>query len=151
MFCFRARTLCLARHALVATMNLGSPAVLNSGCPPPCSLASICHVRAAGYDVRPPRVLNHINGNVIDEQYEEACQRAHDGTIAAIVTSMGGQLGAVAIIRISGPSAVAITSRIFRPGRKSTNGKSSVWKPKSHFVQYGTLLDLTGELVDEVC
>lgn len=71
-------------------------------------------------------------------------------TIAAIVTALGGQPSAVGIVRLSGPSAVSIATRIFRPARKKNNLKSLSWQPRSHFVEYGTVVDANGNLVDEV-
>lgn len=75
-------------------------------------------------------------------------------TIAAIVTSLGGPPAAVGIVRLSGPSAVAIACRVFRPARtkkrKSLNGGSSSWRPASHVVEYGVVSDPHGNVVDEV-
>eukprot|EP00250_Pteridium_aquilinum_P015158 c22417_g1_i1 orf=42-1754(+) len=72
-------------------------------------------------------------------------------TIAAIVTPVGGQHGAVEIIRLSGPSAIAIVRTLFVPGRRSKHGKPRLsWNPVSHMVEYGTLMDASGGLVDEV-
>lgn len=75
-------------------------------------------------------------------------------TIAAIVTSLGGPPAAVGIVRLSGPSAVAIVGRVFRPARtkkrKSLNGCSSSWRPASHVVEYGVVSDPHGNVVDEV-
>ncbi|CAI9093945.1 OLC1v1029561C1 [Oldenlandia corymbosa var. corymbosa] len=70
-------------------------------------------------------------------------------TIAAIVTSLGGPAAAVGIVRLSGPSAVAIVGRLFRPSSKKRK-TSSTWKPKSHFVQHGEVLDSQGNVIDEV-
>ncbi|KAK2978559.1 hypothetical protein RJ640_006678, partial [Escallonia rubra] len=76
-------------------------------------------------------------------------------TIAAIVTSMGGPPGAVGIVRLSGPSAVAIVARVFSPVVKKEKGrrrrrKKSGWLPMSHVVEYGMVLDHDGNVVDEV-
>ncbi|KAK3001004.1 hypothetical protein RJ639_021735 [Escallonia herrerae] len=74
-------------------------------------------------------------------------------TIAAIVTSMGGPPGAVGIVRLSGPSAVAIVARVFSPVVKKEKGrgrKKSGWLPTSHVVEYGVVLDHDGNVVDEV-
>lgn len=70
-------------------------------------------------------------------------------TIAAIVTSLGGPAAAVGIVRLSGPSAVAIVRRLFIP-RSKKKRKSSLWTPKSHFVEYGVVLDCEGNVIDEV-
>ncbi|KAL4197549.1 hypothetical protein AMTRI_Chr04g251690 [Amborella trichopoda] len=73
-------------------------------------------------------------------------------TIAAIVTSLGGEPSAVGIVRLSGSSAVAIAGRVFTPARKKKNRSKGpfVWEPKSHFVEYGVVLDREGNIVDEV-
>ncbi|WOL08680.1 hypothetical protein Cni_G17433 [Canna indica] len=73
------------------------------------------------------------------------------GTIAAIVTSMGGGPAAVGIVRLSGPTAVDIVARVFRPARRSKEGSCVFsWKPRSHFVEYGFAVDRKGNVIDEV-
>ncbi|KAK7311603.1 hypothetical protein RJT34_09854 [Clitoria ternatea] len=64
-------------------------------------------------------------------------------TIAAIVTSLGGPPSAVGIVRLSGPHAVSILGRVFRPAR-------TTWRPTSHVVEYGVVLDSEGNVIDEV-
>ncbi|KAI8004249.1 tRNA modification GTPase MnmE [Camellia lanceoleosa] len=73
---------------------------------------------------------------------------ASSSTIAAIVTSLGGPPGAVGIVRLSGPSAVAIVGGVFRSAKKK--GKSSGWRPTSHVVEYGVVSDRHGNIIDEV-
>ncbi|RYR41938.1 hypothetical protein Ahy_A08g038376 isoform B [Arachis hypogaea] len=68
-------------------------------------------------------------------------------TIAAIVTSLGGPPAAVGIVRLSGPSAVSVAGRVFRPAKRSKNND---WKPTSHVVEYGVVLDSEGNVIDEV-
>ena len=66
-----------------------------------------------------------------------------DDTIAAIATPVGA--GGIGIVRLSGPSALRIASRVFRPH----NG-SEVTRQRSHTFKYGTVIDpQTGEAVDE--
>ncbi|EFJ26450.1 hypothetical protein SELMODRAFT_97275, partial [Selaginella moellendorffii] len=66
-------------------------------------------------------------------------------TIAAIVTPLCGKQGAVAIVRMSGPSAVSVAQAIFRPLRKKK------WIPQSHRVVYGTIIEYPKEtIIDEV-
>jgi tRNA modification GTPase len=65
-------------------------------------------------------------------------------TIAAIVTSLGGPPAAVGIVRLSGPHAVSIAGRVFRPSVRNT------WQPTSHVVEYGVVLDSDGNVIDEV-
>ncbi|KAJ9567528.1 hypothetical protein OSB04_003494 [Centaurea solstitialis] len=69
-------------------------------------------------------------------------------TIAAIVTSLGGQASAVGIVRLSGPSAVDIAGRVFRPSKRRK--KDLPWQPTSHVVEYGVVCDSCGNVVDEV-
>jgi len=68
---------------------------------------------------------------------------ANSTTIAAIVTSLGGPPAAVGIVRLSGPHAVSIAGRVFRPARNT-------WRPTSHVVEYGVVLDSDGNVIDEV-
>ncbi|XP_058218719.1 uncharacterized protein LOC131329553 isoform X2 [Rhododendron vialii] len=77
---------------------------------------------------------------------------ASSSTIAAIVTSLGGPPGAVGIVRLSGPSAVSIVARLYRPTtkKKRNMGKAPDWRPKSHVVEYGVLLDRHENVIDEV-
>ncbi|KAF5784660.1 putative small GTP-binding protein [Helianthus annuus] len=70
-------------------------------------------------------------------------------TIAAIVTSLGGQASAVGIVRLSGPTAVSIAGRVFRPLKKRKR-KNVSWQPTSHVVEYGVVCDSHGNVVDEV-
>lgn len=95
-----------------------------------------------------------------DRRFSEPEQPLHNqnqnqnSTIAAIVTSLGGPPGAVGIVRLSGPSAVSIVSRVFRPIKSSKKKKksfgSSLWRPISHVVQYGVVLDPLANVLDEV-
>lgn len=77
-------------------------------------------------------------------------------TIAAIVTSLGGPPAAVGIVRLSGPTAVDIAGRVFFPAKKkkkqekSFDSGSASWRPTSHVVEYGVVLDSRGNVVDEV-
>lgn len=66
-------------------------------------------------------------------------------TIVAIVT--GGQQGAVSIIRLSGPDAVDIAKKVFVP---QTGGKNGTWDPVSHRIYYGTVVDESASIIDEV-
>ncbi|KAI4375107.1 hypothetical protein MLD38_013017 [Melastoma candidum] len=66
------------------------------------------------------------------------------GTIAAIVTSVGGAVG---IVRLSGPSSVGIVGKVFRPLKKR---RRRSWRPTSHVVEYGVVQDSCGHVVDEV-
>ncbi|CAN6542690.1 unnamed protein product [Malus baccata var. baccata] len=83
-----------------------------------------------------------------DERVLSGSQKLEStATIAAIVTSLGGPPGAVGIVRLSGPSAVAIVGRVFRPMKKKTK---KAWRPTSHVVEYGVVKDPNGNVVDEV-
>lgn len=70
-------------------------------------------------------------------------------TIAAVVTSLGGPPAAVGIVRLSGPSSVGIVGRLFRPKSKKKRN-DSIWKPRSHVVEYGAVMDADGNVIDEV-
>ncbi|KAK4341428.1 hypothetical protein RND71_039929 [Anisodus tanguticus] len=71
-------------------------------------------------------------------------------TIAVIVTSLGGPAARVGIIRLSGPSAVTIVGRVFRPKVKKKKRSASEWRPKSHVIEYGVVSDSHGNVIDEV-
>lgn len=87
-------------------------------------------------------------GNVDDESFDDADRFQSSSTIVAIVTPIGGPPGAVGIVRLSGPNAVEVARRVFR--RKKTSSDSNSWRPKSHFVEYGVVIDSKGNVVDEV-
>ncbi|XP_061365340.1 uncharacterized protein LOC133308687 [Gastrolobium bilobum] len=76
-------------------------------------------------------------------EYVEGGVHATTSTIAAIVTSLGGPPAAVGIVRLSGPSAVSIVGRVFRPAKNT-------WQPTSHVVEYGVVSDSDGNVIDEV-
>ena len=61
-------------------------------------------------------------------------------TICAISTSQG--VGAIAIIRISGPDSIEIVNKIFK-------GKD-LKKVKSHTINYGYIVDKNNKVIDEV-
>ena len=66
-----------------------------------------------------------------------------EDTISAVTTPLG--LGAVGIVRLSGPSSLALAEQMFRPA----SGKPF----RSYAVRtmvYGTVVDETGAPVDEV-
>lgn len=64
-------------------------------------------------------------------------------TICAIATPSGGALG---IIRVSGPKAIAVTSHIFKP-----KGNAPLHKKKSSTLTFGNIIDPQNqEIIDEV-
>lgn len=63
-----------------------------------------------------------------------------DSTIAAIASPPG--LGAVSLLRLSGPDAVAVAARVFR-GRQA-----GAWVPRHQ--HFGRVVDAEGEVLDEV-
>lgn len=67
-----------------------------------------------------------------------------DSTICAVATPSGGALG---VIRISGPEAIDIANEIFCP---IGNRTLELRYRKSHTLAYGTIVDETGEMLDEV-
>ncbi|XP_062191286.1 uncharacterized protein LOC133895112 [Phragmites australis] len=72
--------------------------------------------------------------------------RSAPGTIAAIVTSLGGGSAAVGVVRLSGPDAVAVADRVFRPAGRAP----APWRPRSHLAEYGLALGAEGNVIDEV-
>lgn len=64
-------------------------------------------------------------------------------TICAISTAPG--VGGIAVIRISGPQAIAITDKIF----KNKKGTSLQQQP-THTAKYGTIYAPNGDIVDDV-
>ena len=63
-------------------------------------------------------------------------------TICAIATAQGGAIG---VIRVSGPEAIEITSRIFTP-----IGGKSLDERKPYTLSFGKILSAEGEIIDEV-
>ena len=63
------------------------------------------------------------------------------------MAATGDQGGAVAILRLSGPDAVAVAGNIFRPSGSRTC--LQLWQPESHRIYHGHILDSEGRLVDE--
>lgn len=61
-----------------------------------------------------------------------------EDTICAVATSLG--VGAISIIRLSGPDAINITNSIF---------SNDITKIKTHSIKYGHIVD-NGEVIDEV-
>ena len=63
-------------------------------------------------------------------------------TICAIATAQGGAIG---VIRVSGPEAIEITSRIFTP-----IGGKPLDERKPYTLTFGKILSSEGEIIDEV-
>lgn len=89
-----------------------------------------------------------VSPGISSHEAERVQNTTSASTIAAIVTSLGGPPGAVGIVRLSGPSAVAIVARVFRPA--TIKNKKNSWRPISHVVEYGVVLDPHGNVLDEV-
>ena len=64
-------------------------------------------------------------------------------TIVALATPSGGAIG---VIRLSGPSAIAIANNLFRATRKD----SALLEAKANTLQYGVLRSKDGEELDDV-
>jgi len=62
-----------------------------------------------------------------------------EDTIAAIATPLGN--GAIGIVRMSGPHAVSIIQKVFRPHKNHFS---------SHHIYYGHIVDKKEEIIDEV-
>ncbi len=67
-----------------------------------------------------------------------------DDTIAAIATPLGE--GGLAVVRVSGPQALAIADKMFLPVGKSSQKPSAA---TSHTIQYGKIVR-GGKIIDEV-
>jgi tRNA modification GTPase len=67
-----------------------------------------------------------------------------DDTIAAIATPLGE--GGLAVIRVSGPAALAVAEKVFRPAGKQAIGPVDA---PSHTIHFGRVF-LRGQVVDEV-
>jgi len=91
-------------------------------------------------------------GKVVDDAFDKVDRFQSSSTIVAIVTPIGGPPGAVGIVRLSGPKAVEVARRVFRSAKKTKKKESDsdTWRPKSHFVEYGAVVDSNGNVVDEV-
>ena len=63
-------------------------------------------------------------------------------TICAIATAPGGALG---VIRVSGPDAIAFTEKIFKPFKGV-----ALSQRKAHTLSFGNIISSEGEIVDEV-
>ena len=63
-------------------------------------------------------------------------------TICAIATAQGGAIG---VIRVSGPEAIGITSRIFTPV-----GGKPLDERKPYTLAFGKIHSAEGEIIDEV-
>ena len=63
-------------------------------------------------------------------------------TICAIATAPGGAIG---VIRVSGPEAIAVTDKIFKPLRGD-----ALADRKSHTLTFGNIVSSQGETIDEV-
>lgn len=65
-------------------------------------------------------------------------------TIAAISTAPG--VGGIAVLRVSGPDAITICTKIFRPVSASTDLQSL----RANMAVLGSIADADGEIIDEV-
>ncbi|ESQ27319.1 hypothetical protein EUTSA_v10018349mg [Eutrema salsugineum] len=92
----------------------------------------------------------------VDDAFDNVDRFQSSSTIVAIVTPIGGPPGAVGIVRLSGPKAVEVARRVFRSAKKrmkktsDCSADSYSWRPTSHFVEYGVVVDSKGNVVDEV-
>ncbi|CAF2205449.1 unnamed protein product [Brassica napus] len=90
------------------------------------------------------------SNDAFDNQFQSS------STIAAIVTPVGGPPGAVGIVRLSGDKAVEVAGRVFRSAKRrrrkeeESDCSEDSWRPRSHFVEYGVVVDSKGSVVDEV-
>lgn len=63
-----------------------------------------------------------------------------ESTIAAIATPPG--IGAISIIRVSGPESIFLCDKIFR-------GKTKLTEAKSHTIHYGKIVSSENEIIDD--
>ena len=84
---------------------------------------------------------------------QQAQQRC-SGPLEVYHLAAGAQPGAaVAIVRLSGPEAVFVAQRVFRPSGSSRRGAGkaqAIWQPETHRVYHGQLVDEAGGVLDEV-
>ena len=66
----------------------------------------------------------------------------NEDTICAIATPLGG---ALAVVRVSGPSAISLVDNVFTP-----KGKASLAKAKANTLHYGVFHTLDGTEIDDV-
>ena len=78
-----------------------------------------------------------------DHDDEDAFSSHGDGdTIVAIATPVVPQAGGVAIIRLSGPSAVSAAMSVFRPASRAAREDAREHRPpRSHLALYGVIVD----------
>lgn len=67
----------------------------------------------------------------------------NNNTICAIATAPGGAIG---IIRISGPEAISIADKVFRP----IGSNLSLSQRKAYTLAFGNIINADNEVVDEV-
>ena len=65
----------------------------------------------------------------------------NEDTIVALATPNG--IGAISVLRISGPSSISVTDSIF-------NGKKKLIDCDSHTIHYGEIMNKDGEVIDDV-
>ena len=131
-----------AAHAVLSprvTTRVASPARVSSS------------ARSASRS-RPPRAPRVRSAQLADALAADAPDSHDDGaTIAAIATPVVPQAGGVAIIRLSGPDAVAAARAVFRPASRDERDAAARGDPlRSHVAVYGTVRDDADEVVDEV-
>lgn len=66
-----------------------------------------------------------------------------EDTIAAIATPYG--VGAISVIRISGPASIAITDTVF-----AASSQKKLAEAPSHTIHYGNIIDRNGDVLDDV-
>ena len=131
----------MASHAVLSprvTTRVASPARVSSS------------ARSASRS-RPPRAPRVRSAELADALVADAPDSHDDGaTIAAIATPVVPQAGGVAIIRLSGPDAVAAARAVFRPASRDERDAAARGDPlRSHVAVYGTVRD-DDEIIDEV-
>ena len=131
----------MASHAVLSprvTTRVASPARVSSS------------ARSASRS-RPPRAPRVRSAELADALVADAPDSHDDGaTIAAIATPVVPPAGGGAIIRLSGPDAVAAARAVFRPASRDERDAAARGDPlRSHVAVYGTVRD-DDEIIDEV-
>ena len=82
-------------------------------------------------------------GHTSPQSGQDSSSLIEQDTICAIATAQGGAIG---LIRVSGPDAIAFTNRIFTPAGSS----APLAKRKPYTLTFGHIRNAEGEIIDEV-
>jgi tRNA modification GTPase len=142
----------------LAAPSRGTAAAARPSPPPPARPAAAARRRPrervhlpaavrAGLDAAAWPGLEEEEGDA-DADDRDAAGGADADVIAAVVT--GAAAGAVSIVRLSGPGALAVAARVFAPAGAPPGAPPAGWAPASHRVYYGEARAPDGGRLDEV-